>query len=202
MKHSIIFTTVIALALTAQIVSAGSIANPYTTGETLTATKMNDIRTAVNDNDSRIASKVNSGIDFNSFTANKTVTSTASTLLSQSITAPASSGGGFVVASFTWTADVSRTDTTCSSYIITVITESATDGAGSGVPSFTYNWYPNGAAASIYIFTVASSQVFTINAGQTKTLYVRARTDSGACTSSRKSWSGNLRLTFAPNPKL
>ena len=54
MKNSIIFTTIIAVALSSQLVFAGSIANPSATGDTLTATKMNEIRDAVNDNDGKI----------------------------------------------------------------------------------------------------------------------------------------------------
>lgn len=64
MKYSIIFTTVIALALSGQLVTAGSIANPSATGDTLTATKMNEIRDAVNDNDGKINTNI-SNIGFN-----------------------------------------------------------------------------------------------------------------------------------------
>ena len=55
MKYSIIFTTVITLALTSQVVTAGSIADTYATGDTLTATKMENIKTAVNDNDGNVS---------------------------------------------------------------------------------------------------------------------------------------------------
>jgi hypothetical protein len=52
MKYSIILTTVIAtLVVSSQLVFAGTIADEYISGETLTATKMNEIRDAVNDND-------------------------------------------------------------------------------------------------------------------------------------------------------
>ena len=54
MKYSIIFTTVITLALTSQVVTAGSIADTYATGDTLTATNMENIKTAVNGNDGNI----------------------------------------------------------------------------------------------------------------------------------------------------
>lgn len=54
MKYSIIFTTIITLALSSQVVTAGTIADPSATGEILTATKMNEIRDAVNDNNDRI----------------------------------------------------------------------------------------------------------------------------------------------------
>ena len=59
MKYSIIFTTVITLALTSQVVTAGSIADTYATGDTLTATKMENIKTAVNDNDGNIITNTN-----------------------------------------------------------------------------------------------------------------------------------------------
>src|SRR3970040_939420 len=42
------------LACSAGVVYAGSIADTYTTGDTLTATKMTAVKTAVNDNDTRI----------------------------------------------------------------------------------------------------------------------------------------------------
>lgn len=55
MKYSVIFTTIIALAVSSQLVFAGAIPDEYISGETLTATKMNEIRTAVNDNDANIS---------------------------------------------------------------------------------------------------------------------------------------------------
>jgi hypothetical protein len=57
MKYRNIYTTVIALALTltSQPVSAGSITDTYATGDTLTATKMDNIKDAVNDNNTKIS---------------------------------------------------------------------------------------------------------------------------------------------------
>lgn len=49
MKYRII--TIIALAFTSQLVNAGSITDTYTAGDTLTAAKMDNIKAAVNDND-------------------------------------------------------------------------------------------------------------------------------------------------------
>ena len=54
MKYSVIFTTVIALAVSSQLVNAGAITDTYTTGDTLTAAKMDNIKTAVNDNNDNI----------------------------------------------------------------------------------------------------------------------------------------------------
>ena len=54
MKYSIIFTTVIALALTSQFVSAEDITDSYSTGDTLTAEKMNNIKSAVNSKQNRV----------------------------------------------------------------------------------------------------------------------------------------------------
>lgn len=51
MIQKVIISTVIALAFTSQLVTAGSITDTYTTGDTLTATMLNNIKTAVNDND-------------------------------------------------------------------------------------------------------------------------------------------------------
>jgi len=60
MKYTIIFTTIIALSVSSQLVTAGSIAEPsFATGDTLTATKMNEIRDAVNDNDGNIITNTN-----------------------------------------------------------------------------------------------------------------------------------------------
>ena len=55
MKNNITTAAAFALVLSCQIVMAGSITDTYTTGDTLTATKMNNIKTEVNDNDQRIA---------------------------------------------------------------------------------------------------------------------------------------------------
>lgn len=51
MKQQIIYTTIIALAISSQLVSAGSVTDTYTAGDTLTAAKMDNIKSAVNDND-------------------------------------------------------------------------------------------------------------------------------------------------------
>ena len=55
MKKCIIITTAVALALSSWLVAAGSITDTYTSGDILTATKMNNIKDAVNDNNSDIA---------------------------------------------------------------------------------------------------------------------------------------------------
>lgn len=53
MKNRLIIATSIALALSSQYAVAGSIADSYLTGDTLTAAKMDNIKAAVNDNDTR-----------------------------------------------------------------------------------------------------------------------------------------------------
>lgn len=56
MKHRIMFLSVVTLALSNQLVTAGSIVGPdYVTGETLSADIMNGIKSEVNDNDTRIS---------------------------------------------------------------------------------------------------------------------------------------------------
>jgi hypothetical protein len=50
MKYNVIFTTIIALAVSSQLIFAGEIADTYTAGDTLTAAKMDNIKAAVNDN--------------------------------------------------------------------------------------------------------------------------------------------------------
>ena len=71
MKQKIIFTTIIALALYSQLVSAGSIADTYTTGNTLTATMLDNIKTAVNNNDSNSDANTNNiGINTNDISVN------------------------------------------------------------------------------------------------------------------------------------
>lgn len=54
MKQIIIIATAITLALTSQLVFASAITDTYTTGDTLTATKMNNVKTAVNDNSTKV----------------------------------------------------------------------------------------------------------------------------------------------------
>ena len=64
MKHKVIITAVIALTINSQFVTAGSIADTYATGDTLTAAKMDTIKNAVNDNDG------NTSINTGNITAN------------------------------------------------------------------------------------------------------------------------------------
>ena len=54
MKHNIIMAATITLALASQTVTSGTITDTYTTGDTLTATTLDNIKTAVNDNNTRI----------------------------------------------------------------------------------------------------------------------------------------------------
>lgn len=64
MKQKVIITLIIAITLASQFVTADSITDTYATGDTLTAAKMNNIKTAVNDNDGNISTNtVNIGIN-------------------------------------------------------------------------------------------------------------------------------------------
>lgn len=84
MKKCIIITTAVALALSSWLVAAGSITDTYTSGDILTATKMNNIKDAVNDNNSDIA-RINSPIALGSINSNgteRTATSNVSVSLS------------------------------------------------------------------------------------------------------------------------
>lgn len=54
MKSSILIAIGVFLTLSSQLVTAGTIADTYTTGDILTAAKMDNIKTAVNDNDTNI----------------------------------------------------------------------------------------------------------------------------------------------------
>jgi len=55
MKQRKLFALIIMLGLYAQEVNAGSVTDIYPSGDTLTATMMDNIKAAVNDNDSRIS---------------------------------------------------------------------------------------------------------------------------------------------------
>lgn len=71
MKQKVIVATVIVLTLTSQLVSAESITDTYAKGDTLTATKMNNIKTAVNDNDGNInTNTANTGINTTNINTN------------------------------------------------------------------------------------------------------------------------------------
>ena len=73
MKYSIISTTVIALALSSQLVFAGEITDTYTAGDTLTATTLDNIKTAVNDNDGKISTNtINTGINTSDIASHET----------------------------------------------------------------------------------------------------------------------------------
>lgn len=50
MKQSILIVTAVALVFVIQLVTAGSVTDTYTSGDTLTTTILNNIKTAVNDN--------------------------------------------------------------------------------------------------------------------------------------------------------
>ncbi|MDH5612644.1 MAG: hypothetical protein OEY66_09350 [Gammaproteobacteria bacterium] len=54
MKYRVIIAASVALTLISQTATAGSIADTYTTGDTLTATTLDNIKAAVNDNDTNI----------------------------------------------------------------------------------------------------------------------------------------------------
>lgn len=60
MNFKAIITIISTVALHSQIVNAGSITDTYTTGDTLTATKMDNIKAAVNDNDTTKQNRVTS----------------------------------------------------------------------------------------------------------------------------------------------
>ena len=55
MKYSIRILAIVGLLMMSQLARSDSITDTYTTGDTLTATTLNNIKSAVNDNDARIA---------------------------------------------------------------------------------------------------------------------------------------------------
>lgn len=55
MKSSILIVTGVFLTLSSQLATAGSIADTYATGDILTTTTLDNIKAAVNDNDTRIS---------------------------------------------------------------------------------------------------------------------------------------------------
>lgn len=73
------------LACSTGVVFAGSIADTYTTGDTLTAAKMTNIKTAVNDNDTRMP-----GIEFNDTLVTQVLTGTTVAAATLNVTAPTS----------------------------------------------------------------------------------------------------------------
>lgn len=103
MKNSIIFTSAIALALSNQLVSAGSIVGPdFVQGETLTADIMNNIKTAVNDNATDIESlqtikSVAESAQVDGFSSVVLTTTNLTTVHSVTITVPSN---GIVLVSF------------------------------------------------------------------------------------------------------
>ena len=183
MKFISILTMIIALAFNIQLVTAGSITDTYTSGDTLTTTTLDNIKTAVNDNDTRTG-----GVDFINSSLDIAVTSTASTILSVAVTAPAD---GFVIVSFSSTARLNHVNGT-NEYMRLWLADSPTSNtfdetwryhrAGSALPSDTY-WV-----------TLHSQKVFEVNAGTT-TFY--ARGDSSASGGTYR--NSTLHAIFVPN---
>lgn len=93
MKQKIILAAFIALTLTCQLVAAGSITDTYTTGDTLTATKMDNIKAAVNDNDSRIGA-ARTTVTVNEIAPNIAAGSFGCLVVSCPVSHPIAIGGG------------------------------------------------------------------------------------------------------------
>lgn len=112
MKHSVIFTTAIVMALSSQFVIAGSITDTYSTGDTLTSTQMNNIKTAVNDNDTKTVMDIDigdePGIEFTNFSnlVQTSVPVTYTSIETVTVSAPTS---GFVTCIATGSLDVDDT---------------------------------------------------------------------------------------------
>ena len=218
MKYSVIFTTVIALALSSQLVTAGSITDTYTAGDTLTAAKMDNIKTAVNDNDTTKQDRVTGtcvvgqsirvinadgtvscetdtdtntnyeGVDFASSSSDISVGSTASTVISVAVTAPTS---GFVIVNFSSTVrvnHVSGTQDNVRLWLATSLTANTFDESWRFFRVFTSE------ANDTYWSSLHSQNVFPVNAGTT-TFY--ARGDSSSNTGIFRNTSMNA--IFVPN---
>ena len=84
-SSSWVFGISLGLACSTGVVFAGSIADTYTTGDTLTATNMTNIKTAVNDNDTRMP-----GIEFNNANVFASLTGTSAAIVTLNVTAPTS----------------------------------------------------------------------------------------------------------------
>jgi hypothetical protein len=73
MKHFYLLAVAITLSINSQISLAETIANTYATGDTLTATKLNNIKSAVNSKQDRVTGTCSSGESIGSINADGTV---------------------------------------------------------------------------------------------------------------------------------
>jgi len=111
MKKKNIIATSIVLAFSSQLVIAGSITDTYSVGDTLTTTTLDNIKTAVNDNDSRLSSVPSTnlsnepGVEYINFTtqSNTDVPVAYTSIQRMTVTAPTP---GFVTCTATGSLDL------------------------------------------------------------------------------------------------
>lgn len=215
MKYSVIFTTIIILALSNQAVIAGSIANPSATGEILTATKMNEIRDAVNDNDNRVDSNTSnisinsdnissntvdisnipaaSGLTFvnNNDGANcHILTNTSVNTAKTTIEAPSD---GFVFVTFSAYSYISHTNGTADRMKLGLSDTSAVS-VSEGVRLLNVT---SSAPTDLYYESINTQQVYPVVSGSINTYYVNSEMQFGGNGTSRLCHY-NLTAIFVP----
>lgn len=199
----IIRTCICAISLTIPFtINAGEVTDTFTAGDTLTATKMNSIKTAVNDNDSRIT--INDGqittnqsdimdnksvvaIDRTSYGSGDTayLTQTVSTATSVSLNAPSA---GKVIVSYSGEYSITHTSGTGDMFCIQMTpipTVNPSPGCDGGIQlivnkdtSHRYVAIPSTDPSRSFPGRIHTQQVFTVSGAGNHTYYLRGQSNS------------------------
>ncbi len=185
MKQRIIITTL--LALVSQITAAGPITDTYTTGDTLTATKMDNIKAAINDNDIRINTNATdigilqsnkSAAESNQvdvFSSKVLTTNNLTTVSSITITAP--SNGIILVLFSAFGRLIHPSINGNNDNVLTQLQYAIlTDDTGTIIPQFRQIiTLPVTSSTGAYDLSMSSNRTFTVSSQGQYTFHVRAK---------------------------